>query len=223
MVYTFMNLGAFAVLTSLRRKGIAGDDIDDLAGLMRKSPGHALLMLLFLASLAGIPPTAGFLGKYYIFPFADRDRALRAGGGGNVVRGGGDLLLLPYCSQHVRERACGPGARRLEFRTACGARRDRTGDPGDWPLSRTVPAPGADFERARSVTYYAKHPHNPLLLSAILAAVLVCLFPFVAGYLVLMERKVLADFQVRLGPCASARTASCSPSPTPSSCCSRKT
>jgi NADH-quinone oxidoreductase subunit H len=42
--------------------------------------------------------------------------------------------------------------------------------------------------------------HNPLLLSAILAAVLVCLFPFVAGYLVLMERKVLADFQVRLGP-----------------------
>jgi NADH-quinone oxidoreductase subunit N len=67
MVYTFMNLGAFAVLTSLRRKGIAGDDIDDLAGLMRKSPGHALLMLLFLASLAGIPPTAGFLGKYYIF------------------------------------------------------------------------------------------------------------------------------------------------------------
>jgi NADH-quinone oxidoreductase subunit N len=67
LVYTFMNLGAFAVLASLRRKEIAGDDIDDLAGLMRKSPGHALLMLLFLASLAGIPPTAGFLGKYYIF------------------------------------------------------------------------------------------------------------------------------------------------------------
>jgi NADH-quinone oxidoreductase subunit N len=67
MVYTFMNLGAFAVLTSLRRKEIAGDDIDDLAGLMRKSPGHALLMVVFLASLAGIPPTAGFLGKYYIF------------------------------------------------------------------------------------------------------------------------------------------------------------
>ena len=42
--------------------------------------------------------------------------------------------------------------------------------------------------------------HNPLLLSAILAAVLVCLFPFVAGYMVLMERKVLADLQVRLGP-----------------------
>jgi NADH-quinone oxidoreductase subunit N len=41
--------------------------MDDIAGLMQKSPGYALLMLLFLLSLAGIPPTAGFLGKYYIF------------------------------------------------------------------------------------------------------------------------------------------------------------
>ncbi len=67
LVYTFMNLGAFMVLVSLRRKGILGEDIDDLSGLMRKSPGHAVLMLIFLMSLAGIPPTAGFLGKYYIF------------------------------------------------------------------------------------------------------------------------------------------------------------
>jgi NADH-quinone oxidoreductase subunit N len=67
MVYTFMNLGAFMVLVALRRKGIIGEDMDDIAGLMHKSPGYALLMLLFLLSLAGIPPTAGFLGKYYIF------------------------------------------------------------------------------------------------------------------------------------------------------------
>jgi NADH-quinone oxidoreductase subunit N len=67
LVYTFMNLGAFMVLVSLRRKEILGEDIDDLSGLMRKSPGHAVLMLIFLMSLAGIPPTAGFLGKYYIF------------------------------------------------------------------------------------------------------------------------------------------------------------
>jgi NADH-quinone oxidoreductase subunit N len=67
MVYTFMNLGAFLVLVTLRRKGIIGEDMDDIAGLMHKSPGYALLMLLFLLSLAGIPPTAGFLGKYYIF------------------------------------------------------------------------------------------------------------------------------------------------------------
>jgi len=67
MVYTFMNLGAFLVLVALRRKGIIGEDMDDIAGLMQKSPGYALLMLIFLLSLAGIPPTAGFLGKYYIF------------------------------------------------------------------------------------------------------------------------------------------------------------
>ena len=46
---------------------IIGEDLDDIAGLMHKSPGYAILMLIFLLSLAGIPPTAGFLGKYYIF------------------------------------------------------------------------------------------------------------------------------------------------------------
>jgi len=67
MVYTFMNLGAFLVVVALRRQNIIGEDLDDISGLMRKSPGHAILMLIFLLSLAGIPPTAGFLGKYYIF------------------------------------------------------------------------------------------------------------------------------------------------------------
>jgi NADH-quinone oxidoreductase subunit N len=67
MVYTFMNLGAFLVLVALRRKGVLGEDVDDLSGLMQKSPGFAILMLIFMLSLAGIPPTAGFVGKYYIF------------------------------------------------------------------------------------------------------------------------------------------------------------
>jgi len=67
LVYAFMNLGAFLVVIALRRKNIIGDDLDDMAGLMYKSPGYAVLMLIFLLSLAGIPPTAGFLGKYYIF------------------------------------------------------------------------------------------------------------------------------------------------------------
>jgi NADH-quinone oxidoreductase subunit N len=67
LVYTFMNLGAFLVVVALRRKDMLGEDLEDLAGLMSKSPGYALLMLIFLLSLAGIPPTAGFLGKYYIF------------------------------------------------------------------------------------------------------------------------------------------------------------
>jgi NADH-quinone oxidoreductase subunit N len=67
IVYAFMNLGAFAVIIVMRRKEIIGDEIDDLAGLMSRAPALALLMLIFLLSLAGIPPTAGFIGKYFIF------------------------------------------------------------------------------------------------------------------------------------------------------------
>jgi NADH-quinone oxidoreductase subunit N len=67
LVYAFMNMGAFLVVIAMRRKNIIGEDLDDMAGLMYKSPGYAILMLVFLLSLAGIPPTAGFLGKYYIF------------------------------------------------------------------------------------------------------------------------------------------------------------
>ncbi len=67
LVYTFMNLGAFAVITSLRRREIIGDEIDDINGLFSKAPVEAVLMLVFLLSLAGIPPLAGWLGKYFIF------------------------------------------------------------------------------------------------------------------------------------------------------------
>jgi len=67
LVYSFMNLGAFAVIIMMRRKEIIGDEIDDLSGLMERAPGPAILMLIFLLSLAGIPPTAGFIGKYFIF------------------------------------------------------------------------------------------------------------------------------------------------------------
>jgi NADH-quinone oxidoreductase subunit N len=67
LVYAFMNLGAFAVIIAMRRKELIGDEIDDLSGLMARSPGMAVLMLIFLLSLAGIPPMAGFIGKYYIF------------------------------------------------------------------------------------------------------------------------------------------------------------
>jgi NADH-quinone oxidoreductase subunit N len=67
MVYTFMNLGAFLVVVALRRANIIGEDLDDLAGLVHRHPTYAILMLIFMLSLAGIPPTAGFLGKYYIF------------------------------------------------------------------------------------------------------------------------------------------------------------
>src|SRR6266550_1063432 len=62
LVYTFMNLGAFAVVASLRQRNVIGDELDDLAGLYFRSPTEAVLMLIFLLSLAGIPPLAGFYG-----------------------------------------------------------------------------------------------------------------------------------------------------------------
>ena len=62
-----MNLGAFAVIIMMRRKDLIGDEIDDFSGLMSRAPVPAILMLIFLLSLAGIPPTAGFIGKYFIF------------------------------------------------------------------------------------------------------------------------------------------------------------
>src|SRR5208282_2663083 len=52
LVYTFMNLGAFAVITSLRQRNVIGDELDDMAGLYQRAPVEAVLMLLFLLSLA---------------------------------------------------------------------------------------------------------------------------------------------------------------------------
>ena len=65
--YVFMTAGAFAVLIVLRQKGIIGEELDDLNGLYYRSPAAAVLLLIFMLSLAGIPPTAGFMGKYFIF------------------------------------------------------------------------------------------------------------------------------------------------------------
>ncbi len=67
LVYTFMNLGAFGVIASLRYRNVGGDELDDLNGLYSRAPVEAVLMLIFMLSLAGIPPLAGFWGKYFIF------------------------------------------------------------------------------------------------------------------------------------------------------------
>src|SRR5581483_4962650 len=66
-VYAFMTLGAFAVVAMLRKGGLEGEEIEDFTGLAKRQPVAALLMLVFMVSLAGIPPTAGFIGKFYLF------------------------------------------------------------------------------------------------------------------------------------------------------------
>lgn len=67
IAYGFMTMGAFAVVIVMRQRGLIGDNLEDLDGLYQRSPAAALLLLIFMLSLAGIPPTAGFLGKYFIF------------------------------------------------------------------------------------------------------------------------------------------------------------
>jgi NADH-quinone oxidoreductase subunit N len=67
IVYVFANLGIWATVLMLRRHGYATEQVDDFNGLSRRSPFWAFAMIIFLLSLGGIPPTAGFIGKYYLF------------------------------------------------------------------------------------------------------------------------------------------------------------
>jgi NADH-quinone oxidoreductase subunit N len=66
-VYMFMQIGAFIVVALIEEKGEQGLQLDDYTGLSKKQPVVAALMALFMLSLAGIPPMAGFFGKYYLF------------------------------------------------------------------------------------------------------------------------------------------------------------
>jgi len=70
MVYSFMQLGAFAVVVLLRRADVVGDELKDFSGLAFRNPFAAFAMLLFMLSLGGIPPTAGFMGKFWLFSAA---------------------------------------------------------------------------------------------------------------------------------------------------------
>jgi NADH-quinone oxidoreductase subunit N len=66
-VYLFMQLGAFAIISMLRRQDVVGDELKDLSGLYVRKPFAAIAMLIFMLSLGGIPPTAGFMGKVWVF------------------------------------------------------------------------------------------------------------------------------------------------------------
>jgi NADH-quinone oxidoreductase subunit N len=68
ITYALASLGAFGVLGALESAGM--DKLEDLSGLYRRAPGLAFCLLIFLLSLAGIPPLAGFFGKFYLFTAA---------------------------------------------------------------------------------------------------------------------------------------------------------
>ncbi len=69
-VYAFMNLGAFGTLAVLERAGWEADEVEDLYGLGDRAPLTAAAFAVFMASLTGLPPTAGFLAKFYVFTAA---------------------------------------------------------------------------------------------------------------------------------------------------------
>src|SRR6266851_1833468 len=66
-IYLFMNVGTWAVILCMRQKGQMLEGIADLSGLGRSQPGLALALAIFMFAMAGIPPTAGFFSKLYIF------------------------------------------------------------------------------------------------------------------------------------------------------------
>jgi NADH-quinone oxidoreductase subunit N len=69
-IYLTMTLGTFACILQMRRQGRYVESIADLAGLSRRRPMMALALAIFMFSLAGIPPLAGFIGKVYVFKAA---------------------------------------------------------------------------------------------------------------------------------------------------------
>jgi NADH-quinone oxidoreductase subunit N len=70
VVYAVMQTGAFAIVTLLRRQDVIGEELKDMSGLFVRSPVAAVAMLVFMLSLGGIPPTAGFMGKFWLFSAA---------------------------------------------------------------------------------------------------------------------------------------------------------
>ena len=72
LTYAFTTLGAFGIVVALERRQLAGDLIADYRGLSTRSPALAAAMTVFLLSFTGVPPLAGFMGKFYIFSAALR-------------------------------------------------------------------------------------------------------------------------------------------------------
>jgi len=65
--YAFMNIGAFAIIILVGKKGEENNNVSDYAGFGYRHPLLGIAMCIFLFSLAGIPPAAGFIGKFYLF------------------------------------------------------------------------------------------------------------------------------------------------------------
>jgi NADH-quinone oxidoreductase subunit N len=70
LTYVVMSAGVFACIVAMRRRGLAIEKIADLGGLAKNDPALAILMAIFMLSMGGIPPFAGFFGKFFVFAAA---------------------------------------------------------------------------------------------------------------------------------------------------------
>jgi NADH-quinone oxidoreductase subunit N len=91
LAYTFMNIGAFTVVIALGRRNEENTNLDDYSGLGTRHPWLAVFMMLFMLSLAGFPPTAGFMAKFYVF-----SAAIKSGYVGLVIIGVLNSLISVY-------------------------------------------------------------------------------------------------------------------------------
>jgi len=113
--YLFMNIGAFAVVASLGRSGRDGEELADFTGLFYRRPGLALAMTLFLLSLAGMPPAAGFQGKLYLVL-----AALASGAGAAAWWLVGALVVTTGVSAYAYLRVAAEMFRKAEPAAASG-------------------------------------------------------------------------------------------------------
>lgn len=91
VAYTLMNLGAFAAITAIEKQGEVRTELKSYAGLAKSRPGVALALTIFLVSLGGLPPTVGFIGKFYIF-----SAAIKGGMLGLAIVGALNSLVSVY-------------------------------------------------------------------------------------------------------------------------------
>ena len=105
LTYAFMTFGVFGIIIILGRKGEENLEIQNYSGLAYKHPVIALSMTIFLLSLGGLPPFAGFVAKFYLFSAASSGRVAHAGYHRRAQQRHLILLLFENRGLHVYERA----------------------------------------------------------------------------------------------------------------------
>ena len=118
-IYVIMTVGTFACILMMRRRGGMTENISDLSGLTKTNMPLAIVFTILMFSLAGVPPTAGFFGKWFVFFAAVDQGPYLAGGRRRHRKRHLCFLLPPHCLVHLVRGA------RAGVRTRCRPRAQR--------------------------------------------------------------------------------------------------